>query len=98
MSAWTDHLRRHDRERRGRADPKRAVMIRIGVTLAAFGVALAAAQPVPFRGGSCPHGYSRSGQTCLPREGAQEAIPLPPNRTCPWGYIRSGDACLRSGR
>jgi len=73
-------------------------MIRIGVTLAAFGVALAAAQPVPFRGGSCPHGYSRSGQTCLPREGAQEAIPLPPNRTCPWGYTRSGDACLRSGR
>jgi hypothetical protein len=33
----------------------------------------------------------------LPREGAQDAIPLPPNGTCPHGWTRSGSYCLRSG-
>lgn len=40
---------------------------------------LASAQPLPqqrpMQGGSCPHGYSASGSFCVPREGAQEAVP-----------------------
>jgi hypothetical protein len=64
--------------------------------------ALALAQPLPQPkpggpGGSCPHGYAASGSFCVPRAGAQDAIPLPPNGTCPWGYLRSGNFCLKSG-
>lgn len=51
----------------------------------------------PGPGGSCAHGWSASGSFCVPRQGAQEAVPLPPNGTCPWGWIRSGSFCLRSG-
>jgi len=63
---------------------------------------LALTQPLPQPmppgpGGSCPHGYSRSGSFCVPRQGAQDAIPLPPNATCPHGWLRSGSFCLRSG-
>jgi hypothetical protein len=30
-------------------------------------------------------------------QGAQDAIPKPPNGTCPYGLISSGNFCLRSG-
>lgn len=60
-------------------------------------MALAQPMPQPFLSGSCPHGYTRSGSYCVPREGAQEAIPLPPNGTCPWSWMRSGSYCLRGG-
>jgi hypothetical protein len=59
-----------------------------------------AQQPVPKPsgpGGSCPHGYTSSGSFCVPRAGAQDAIPLPLNGTCPHGWTRSGSFCLRSG-
>ncbi|HEY2533869.1 MAG TPA: hypothetical protein VGJ20_39095 [Xanthobacteraceae bacterium] len=39
----------------------------------------------PGPGRSCPHGYTASGSFCIPSQGAQEAIPLPPNGTCPHG-------------
>jgi hypothetical protein len=56
-------------------------------------------QPKPIGpGGSCPHGYTSCGSFCVPRAGAQDAIPLPPNGSCPWGWTRSGSVCLRSGR
>jgi hypothetical protein len=47
---------------------------------------LALAQPLPQPkpigpGGSSPHAYTSSGSLCVPREGAREAIPLPPNGT-----------------
>jgi hypothetical protein len=60
-------------------------------------LAFALALPQPFHGGSCPHGYGRSGSFCVPRAGAQDAIPLPPNGTCPHLWTRSGSYCLRSG-
>jgi hypothetical protein len=59
-----------------------------------------AQQPVPKPpgpGSSCPHGYTSSGSFCVPRVGAQDAIPLPLNGTCPHGWTRSGSFCLRSG-
>lgn len=58
---------------------------------------LATALPVPRSGGSCPHGFFTSGSFCVPREGAQDAIPKPPNGSCPWGWTSSGSFCLRSG-
>jgi hypothetical protein len=78
----------------------------MNATLAAIIIALlpslALAQPLPQPkpagpGGSCPHGYTSSGSFCVPREGAQDAIPKPPNGTCPWGWTASGSYCLRSG-
>lgn len=59
-----------------------------------------AQQPVPKpagAGGSCPHGYTASGSFCVPSQGAQDAIALPPNGSCPHGWTRSGSFCLRSG-
>ena len=56
----------------------------MNATLAAIIIALlpslALAQPLPQPkpagpGGSCPHGYTSSGSFCVPREGAQDAIP-----------------------
>lgn len=71
----------------------------LATIIAAITLAQALPQPKPpGPGGSCPHGYSSSGSFRLPREGAQDAIPLPPNGTCPWGWTRSGSFCLRSGR
>jgi hypothetical protein len=75
-------------------------------TLAAITIALlpslAHTQPLPQpkpvgAGGSCPHGYTSSGSFCVPSQGAQDAIPLPPNGSCPHGWTRSGSFCLRSG-
>jgi hypothetical protein len=34
-------------------------------------LAFALALPQPFHGGSCPHGYGRSGSFCVPRAGAR---------------------------
>jgi hypothetical protein len=39
-------------------------------------------------GGSCPHGYLASGSYCVPTQGAQDAVPKPPNGSCPWGVAR----------
>jgi hypothetical protein len=71
--------------------------------LAAVIATAAVAEPLPQpkppgRGGSCPHGYTSSGSYCVPSQGAQDAVPKPPNGTCPWGWTSSGSFCLRSGR
>jgi hypothetical protein len=76
-------------------------MIRIATVVTALLPSLMLAQPLPQPkpaepGGSCPHGYTSSGSFCVPRAGAQDAIPLPPNGNCPWGWTRSGSFCLRS--
>ena len=57
------------------------------VVIASLLPSLALAQPLPQPkplgpGGSCPHGYTSSGSFCVRREGAQDAIPKPPNGTC----------------
>ena len=73
----------------------------MNATLAAIIIALVpslalAQQPVPKPsgpGGSCPHGYTASGSSCVPSQGAQEA----PNGSCSQGWPRSGSYCLRSG-
>jgi hypothetical protein len=71
-----------------------AEVIRLAVIIIAVLPSLALAQPLPQPkpmgpGGSCPF--------CVPRKGAQDAIPLPPNGTGPHGWTRSGSYCLRSG-
>src|SRR5215472_14138111 len=53
--------------------------------------------PMPERGGSCPHGFFRSGGFCVPSAGAQDAIPQR-NGNCPHGWTASGSFCFRSGR
>jgi hypothetical protein len=70
----------------------------IVLLLPSFALAQPLPQPKPSGpGGSCPHGYTSSGTFCVPREGAQDAVPLPSNGTCPHGWTRSGSYCLRSG-
>ncbi|MFN8773920.1 MAG: hypothetical protein ACK52M_11305 [bacterium] len=44
--------------------------------------------------GSCPSGYSTSGNYCVPGSGARFA--LPKVGSCPSGYSTSGDYCLAS--
>ena len=81
--------------------PYRGVFF-LSVLLMPLNSAFALAQPLPQPkptdpGGSCPHDWTSSGSFCVPREGAQDAVPLPPNGTCPWGWTHSGSYCLRSG-
>jgi hypothetical protein len=50
----------------------------------------AQAEPLPLPkppgpGGSCPHSWLATGSHCVPSQGAQDAVPKPPNGTCPWG-------------
>ena len=44
--------------------------------------------------GSCPSGYSTSGDYCLANQGARHAMPK--TGSCPSGYSTSGDYCLSS--
>lgn len=69
------------------------------IVIASLQPSLTVAQPLPQPfppgpGGNCPHGFSRSGSFCVPRAGAQDAIPLPPNSTCPHGWTQSDDHAL----
>jgi len=41
-----------------------------------------------------PAGYTSSGSFCVSRQGAQDAVALPPNGTYPHGWTRSGSFCL----
>jgi hypothetical protein len=71
----------------------------ITVLLPSLALAQSLPQPKPAGpGGSCPYGYTSSGSFCVPREGAQDAIPLTPNGICSHGWTRSGSFCLRTGR
>ena len=42
-------------------------------------------------------GYASNGSFCVPSQGAQDAVPKPPNGVCPFGWTASGLYCLRSG-
>lgn len=52
------------------------------------------AQPV-LRDGSCPSGYSSSGNYCTPNSGARFALPRA-GGSCPSGYFSSGNYCVAS--
>lgn len=49
------------------------------------------AQPLPKQG-SCPSGYSQSGNYCNPGSNARYAVQK--EGSCPSGYSQSGDYCL----
>lgn len=52
-----------------------------------------ALQPQPLiKQGSCPSGYSQSGNYCVPGSSARFA--LPKSGSCPSGYSQSGNYCL----
>lgn len=52
-----------------------------------------ALQPQPMlKQGSCPSGYSQSGNYCTPGSSARYA--LPKVGSCPSGYSQSGNYCL----
>jgi hypothetical protein len=68
----------------------------LAILLAAL-AAVAFAQPAPValpKTGTCPSGYSTSGNYCVPGSGARFAVPKV--GTCPSGYSTSGDYCLAS--
>jgi hypothetical protein len=95
MAAFAKSWRREQQEE---SPPMRAVAIVLALLLAATG---AGAEPLPVPkpaiGGSCSHGWLSSGSFCIPRAGAQPAVPKPLSGTCPWGWTSSGSYCLRSG-
>tara|TARA_Y100001935_G_C17173456_1_gene441408 strand:- start:102 stop:281 length:180 start_codon:yes stop_codon:yes gene_type:complete len=47
--------------------------------------------PLP-KNGTCPPGYSPSGNMCVPTSSAKPAIAK--NGTCPPGYSPSGNYCI----
>ena len=57
-------------------------------------VALAGDLPVKplIKEGSCPSGYTTSGNYCKPGSGARYALPR--HGSCPSGYTTSGSYCL----
>jgi hypothetical protein len=67
-------------------------LITITSALAAILATAGHAEPLPVPkpngpGGSRPFGYTSSGSYCVPSQGAQDAVPKPPNGTCPWGPL-----------
>lgn len=67
--------------------------------LAAWGLATAAwaLDPQPLvKQGSCPSGYSQSGNYCNPSSGARYAVLKV--GSCPSGYSQSGNYCLASSQ
>ena len=61
--------------------------------LAGAAFALPPASPI-IKNGSCPAGYSSSGNYCKPGSNARYAVPK--NGSCPAGYSSSGKYCLAS--
>ncbi len=68
-------------------------IVLIGLVMLTAGAVLAAppAQPLE-RDGSCPTGYSASGNYCVPGNSARFAIER--NGSCPTGYSASGNYCV----
>ena len=54
------------------------------------------AQPV-IRDGSCPSGYSSSGNYCVPGSSARYALPRS-GSSCPSGYFSSGNYCVAASK
>ncbi len=54
------------------------------------------AQPV-IRDGSCPSGYSSSGNYCVPGSSARYALPRG-GSSCPSGYFSSGNYCVAASK
>ena len=64
--------------------------------LAAIAAPVFALQPQPLlKQGSCPSGYSQSGDYCL-ASSANSKLAVPKQGGCPSGYSQSGDYCLSS--
>ena len=54
--------------------------------------------PIQKVGPSCPLGYYRQADYCVPSSGVgryTEAFPRAGN-SCPWGWYRAGDYCTRT--
>ena len=71
-------------------------MIAAGLgALFAAGAAFALPPATPIaRNGSCPSGYSQSGNYCTPGSSARYAVAR--NGSCPSGYSQSGNYCVAS--
>ncbi len=66
-----------------------------GLTALLSAAAAHALQPQPLpKQGSCPSGYSQSGNYCTPGSSARYAVPKV--GSCPSGYSQSGGYCLAS--
>lgn len=65
-----------------------AVLFTAGAALA-----LPPASPIA-KNGSCPSGYTTSGNYCKPGSSARYAVPK--NGSCPSGYNTSGNYCVAS--
>jgi len=63
----------------------------MGLFMLSASIAAPAAQPLA-RDGSCPSGYSASGNYCVPGSSARFAIAR--NGSCPSGYSASGNYCV----
>jgi len=64
-----------------------------GLFVAGAALALPPASPI-IKNGSCPSGYSSSGNYCKPGSNARYAVPK--NGSCPSGYSSSGNYCIAS--
>ena len=70
-----------------------SVLGALTVLLANGAAAAPPAQPLA-RNGSCPSGYSSSGNYCVPGSNARFAVSR--NGSCPSGYASSGNYCVAS--
>ncbi len=72
-----------------------ATAVVVGLLVVASATTAWALEPQPLvKQGSCPSGYSQSGNYCSPSSGARYAVHK--IGSCPSGYSQSGDYCLAS--
>ncbi len=79
---------------------KPATLLCLGMVVAAAWFAPAASvvavEPAPLErsGSSCPTGYRRSGEYCVPYKDTSRAAMPRAGNSCPTGYRRSGEYCV----